>query len=147
MAFAHWMKAIYQGCKKELETTSDLMKKYADNIRAESRRYNKGDLVMLNGKNIKTRLLSRKLDHKLYLPFEILELISPTAICLRLPKTWKIYPIFHISLFEPFITKGKEVNIDEIVRSAALVERAPKYDVDKIIGSSQKNGKVLYLVK
>jgi hypothetical protein len=115
IAYGHWMKAIYEDCKKELEKTSDQMKKYADKTRAESPRYNKGDLVMLNGKNIKTRHPSRKLDHKLYGPFEILELISPTAIRLRLPKTWKIHPIFHVSLIEPFITGGKEVNIDEIL--------------------------------
>jgi hypothetical protein len=147
IAYGHWMKAIYEDYKKELETPRDRMKKYADTTRAESPRYNKGDLVMLNGKNIKTRRPSRKLDHKLYGPFEILELISQTAIRLRLPKTWKIHPIFHVSLIEPFITGGKEVNIDEILRSAEPVENAPEYDVHKIMGSSKKNGKVLYWVK
>jgi hypothetical protein len=91
------------------------MKKYADKTQAESPRYNKGDLVMLNGKNIKTRRPSRKIDHKLYGPFVILELVSPTAIQLWLPKTWKIHPIFHVCLIEPFITGGKDVNIDEIL--------------------------------
>jgi hypothetical protein len=147
IAYGHWMKAIYEDCKKELEKTSNRMKKYADKTRPESPRYNKGDLVMLNGKNIKIRHPSQKLDHKLYGPFEILESISPTAIRLRLPKTWKIDPIFHVSLIEPFITGGKEVNIDEILQSAAPVESAPEYDVDRIMGSSEKNGKVLYLVK
>jgi hypothetical protein len=73
IAYGHWMKAIYEDCNKELEKTSDRMKKYADKTRAESPRYNQGDLVMLNGKNIKTRRPSRKLDHKLYGPFEILD--------------------------------------------------------------------------
>jgi hypothetical protein len=87
MTYGHWMKAIYEDCEKELEITSDRMKKYADKPRAESHRYNKGDVIMLNGKTIKTRRPSRKLDHMLYGPFEILEFISPTAIRLRLPKT------------------------------------------------------------
>jgi hypothetical protein len=52
-----------------------------------------------------------------------------------------------VSLIEPFITGGKEVNIDEILQSAAPVESAPEYDVAKIMGSSEKNRKVLYLVK
>jgi hypothetical protein len=81
------MKVIYEDCKTELEKTSDQMKKYADKTRAELPRNNQGDLVMFSGKNIKTRRPSRKLDHKLYGPFEILELISLTAIRLRLTKT------------------------------------------------------------
>jgi hypothetical protein len=80
LAYRHWKKAIYEGCKQELEKIRDRMKKYAHKIRDELTRYTKGDLVMLNGKNIKTRRPSCKLDHKLYRPCEILELISPTAI-------------------------------------------------------------------
>jgi hypothetical protein len=112
------MKAIYEDCKQELEKTSNRMKIYVDKRRAEWPRYKTGDLVMLNGKNIKSRLPSRTLDHKLYRLFEILELISPTAIQLRLLKTWKIHPIFHVFLIEPCINRGKEVNMDEILRSA-----------------------------
>jgi hypothetical protein len=52
-----------------------------------------------------------------------------------------------VSLIEPFITGGREVNIDEILRSAGPVESAPKYYVDKIIRSRKKKRKVLYLVK
>jgi hypothetical protein len=70
---------------------------------------------MLNEKNIKTRRPSRKPDHKLYGPFEILELISPTAIRLRLPKIWKIHPVFYVFLIKPFTTGGKEVNINKIL--------------------------------
>jgi hypothetical protein len=53
---------------------------------------------------------------------------------------------FHVSLIDPFITGGKEFNIKEILPSAAHIESDPEYDVDKIMGSSDLNRKVLYLV-
>jgi hypothetical protein len=86
IAYRYYMKAIDEDYKKELEKTSNRMKKYADKPRPESPRYNIGDLIMFNGKNIKTRHLSRKLDHNLYGPFKIFEFISRTAIRLRFPK-------------------------------------------------------------
>jgi hypothetical protein len=63
------------------------MKKYADQSRIEPPSLELGNLVMLTEKNIKTRPLAQKLDHKMYAPFEILDIISPMAVRLRLPKT------------------------------------------------------------
>jgi hypothetical protein len=87
LAYGHWMKAVVDNCKKELEKSSERMMKYADQSRIEPPSFEWGNLVMLSGKNIKTRRLARKLDHKMYGPFEILDIISPTAIHLRLAKT------------------------------------------------------------
>jgi hypothetical protein len=88
VAYGHWMKAVVENCKKELEKSSEQMNKYADQSRIEPPSFEPGNLVMLNGKNIKPRRPARKLDHKIYGPFEILDIISPTAVRLRLPKTW-----------------------------------------------------------
>jgi hypothetical protein len=68
------MKAIYRDCKIELENTNDRIKKDADKTQAELLRYNKGDLVILKDKNIMTRCPFRKLNYRLYVPFEILVL-------------------------------------------------------------------------
>jgi hypothetical protein len=62
------------------------MKKYADQSRIEPPSFEPGNLVMLNGKNIKTRRPARKLDHNMYGPFEILDIISTTTVRLSLTK-------------------------------------------------------------
>jgi hypothetical protein len=80
IAYGHWPKAIYEDCKKELDRTGNQMKNNADTTGAVSPRYNKGKVLILNEQNIKTRRPSQNLDRKLYEPFEILELILPTAI-------------------------------------------------------------------
>jgi hypothetical protein len=103
VAYGHWMKAVVENCKKELEKSSERMKKYADQSRIEPLSFEPGNLVTLNGNNIKLRRPARKLDYMVYGPFEILDIIPPTAVRIHLPKMWKIYPVFHVSLIELFV--------------------------------------------
>jgi hypothetical protein len=65
VAYGHWMKLVYEHCKKELEKTSKGMKKYANQTHIKSPSFKTGNLVMLNGKNIKTHQLARNLEHKI----------------------------------------------------------------------------------
>jgi hypothetical protein len=123
------------------------MKKYVDQHRLEPPSFEPGNLVMLNGKNIKTRHPARKLEHKMYGPYEILDIISPTAVRLRLPKTWKIHPVFHVTLIELFVEGNRDVDLNAVLKTSDPIENAPEYDVDKVMGSTEKDGKVLYLVK
>jgi hypothetical protein len=60
----------------------------------------KGDKVYLLRKNIATKRLSDKLDHKKLGLFEIAKIKSLVNYCLKLPKIIKIYLIFYVSLLE-----------------------------------------------
>ena len=44
----------------------------------------------------------KKLQMKRAGPFEIEQVISRTAFCLRIPPQWKIHPIFHTSLLTTY---------------------------------------------
>jgi hypothetical protein len=78
------------------------MGKYYDRPTKEPPKYSVGDLVMLQGKNLKTQRLSRKLDALLDEPFKVPKVLSPTAIKLELPNRWRIHNAFHVSLIEPY---------------------------------------------
>jgi hypothetical protein len=97
--------------------------------------------------NIKTRHPGRKLELKMYGPFEILDIISPIAVRRRLPNIWKIYPVFHVSLIELFVKGNQDVDLNAVLKTSNPIENAPEYDVDKVMGSTKKDRKVLYLVK
>jgi hypothetical protein len=60
-----------------------------------------GDKAYLLRKNIVTKRLSDKLDHKKLGPFKIAKIKSLVNYCLKLPKTIKIYPVFYVSLLKP----------------------------------------------
>jgi hypothetical protein len=67
----------------------------------------KGDEVWLEGKNLKNNYPTAKLAPKRFGPFEIEEEVGTGAYRLKLPKTWKIHPVFHVSLLTPYV-KTKE---------------------------------------
>jgi hypothetical protein len=79
----------------------------------------------------------------MYRPFEILDIISPMAVHLRVPKTWKIDPVFHVSFIEPFLKGNRDVDLIAVLKTSDYIENAPEYDVDKVMGSTEKDGKVL----
>jgi hypothetical protein len=143
------MHTIYESAAKALLRAQERMKHYADQHRKDIPVYQIGDLVMLNGKNIQTRRPSRKLDHKNHGPFQVEKVVSPLAVKLTLPRKWKIHNVFHVSLLEPF-RAGKQrtpVDPDKILREADDIENNKLYDVDEIMGSTQKDRRVLYLVR
>jgi hypothetical protein len=146
-AYGHWITAIHDDCRDTLEKTCETMKKFADRDRTELPKYSKGDLVMLSGKNIRTRRPCKKLDHKLHGPFEITEVISETAICLNLPVKWKIHKVFHVLLLEPVIQGNQDVNLEKVLDTADPIEADDEYHVEEVMGSVEKKGKVSYLVK
>jgi len=78
------------------------MKKYYDQKATEQPNIEVGDLVIMNAKNIGTKRPSKKLSPKLYGPFEVLEKKGNRASKLEISPRWKIHPVFHVSLLEPY---------------------------------------------
>ena len=74
--YAHWMESVNELCVKRLEETRERMGKYYDRTRKEAPPYSVGDLVMLNGKNIRTRRAAKKLDAKLFGPLKVVRLVG-----------------------------------------------------------------------
>jgi hypothetical protein len=70
---------------------------------------------MIDGRNICTKRQCRKLEDKLYGPFQISKVGSNKRWCrLKLPETWKIHPAFHVSLLEPYRANLKEREIPPV---------------------------------
>jgi len=147
--YAHWMKAIQDEARKGLEAAQERMRRYTDPARKESPAYQVGDLVMLNGRNIKTRRPSKKLNHKNHGPFQIEKIISPFAVCLTLPRKWKIHNVFHMSLLEPYRTSEHRSPPDptKVLREADDIEQSQEYDVEEVMSARKQGRRILYLVK
>ena len=81
-------------------------------------------------------------------PFRVLNIISPTAIRLNLPKKWRIHNSFYISLLESYRTGLQETpNPDQIIRDTEPV-KAEDYEIDEIKDSIYTEGNIIkYLVK
>jgi hypothetical protein len=63
---------------------------------------NIGDKIWLLHCNLKTNRPCNKLDFRHLGPFSVVKKINDVAFHLGLPPSMKIYPLFHISLLEPY---------------------------------------------
>ena len=66
-------------------------------------RWQVGEQVWLEGRNLLLPYGSAKLAPRRHGPFKIIKVISPVAYELELPLQWKIHPVFHASLLTPYI--------------------------------------------
>jgi diacylglycerol kinase len=80
-------------------------------------------------RNIQTKQLSTKLDHKKLELFKIKRIIRLINYKLVLPRTINIYPVFHISLLELILLEVLLVLVIEI----ELVNPNIKYKVEEIL--------------
>jgi len=100
---------------------------------------------MINAKNIKTRRPTKKLDYELCGKFRIKRLIGTNAYELeRTPSTGKIYPVFHISLLEPYYLNNMPDRHSPTPPPVKLQEI--EYHVEKIMTSELSKTWVWYLV-
>ena len=164
------MESVHEHCVKHLEETRERMGKYYDCSRKEAPSYSVGDLVMLNGKNIRTRRAAKKVDAKLFAsgPFKVVRLVGEggQSVELELPQHWRVHNVFHTSLIEPYRTSVHGLRDEPIVvTDSAYVDRIgvfhevgfnvegnqilEDFAVEEIMGSqyNAERKKVFYLFK
>jgi len=149
--YIHYMSSVHDLCRENLEKAREVMGKYYNRGRLEPPNYQVGDLVMLNGKNLRTRRSTKKFDHKMFGPFRINKVVSPMAVRLTLPRGWNIHPTFHVKLLEPFRSSPTDDDVDdeEILEEMDGLITSGDFTPEEIMGSSfnKVKNKVLYLVR
>ena len=150
--YFHWMTSVHESCSANLEKSRAAMGKYFNKGKRDPPPFKEGDLVMLSGKNLKTRRPSKKLDSKMYGPFEIEKIILPLAERLTLPRTWHIHNVFHTKLLEPYRTSRRRARPDaaKVLRELdSSLSELEEFKVEEIMGSSydKHSRRVFYLVR
>ena len=111
-------------------------------------KYKTGDLVWLEGRNLRIDRPSVKLAPKRYGPFKIGKTLSPITYQLELPPQWKIHNVFHADLLTPY--HETELHGPNFTRPPPdLIDGEEEYEVEEIV-QSRKYGrqcKVQYLIK
>ena len=114
----------------------------------EGRKFQKDDLVWLEGCNLKTDQPTSKLAAKRYGPFVVAQVLSPVTYQLTLPDQWKIHPVFHVDLLTPY--KETTFHSNNYTRPPPdLINNEEEYEVEKILDSRVRGRKrqIQYLVK
>jgi hypothetical protein len=107
-----------------------------------------GDLVWLEGKNLRTVQPAAKLAPKRHGPFKVVQVMSAVNYRLELPTQWSIHPVFHIDL----LTRYHETPIHGANYQRPppdLVEGEEEYEVETVLASRRfgRRKKLQYLVK
>jgi len=100
--YTHWMKTVQENARTTLKQTREAIKKYDDRKAPPQPDIETGELVMLKAKNIKRKRPTKKFTPRWYSPFKVLEKKGNRAFKLDIPACWKIHPVFHVSLLEPY---------------------------------------------
>jgi len=100
--FVDKLKKIQEEAKAALHKAHDDMKCFADRMCAHALEYKEGDQVWLSTKNLNTNQPSRKLTERQIGPYTITCVVSPNAIVLKLPPSFKIDAPINVSQLCPY---------------------------------------------
>ena len=99
--YGHYMTCMHKKLRERLEESVETMKKHYNKKRKTIQPLEKGELVMLNGQNIRAKHRCTKLEVKQLGPIEMLSAESNLRYSkLKLPDSWKIHPVFNIDLLK-----------------------------------------------
>jgi hypothetical protein len=107
-----------------------------------------GDLVWLEGRNLRTVQPTAKLAPKRHGLFKVTQVMSAVNYRLELPTQWSIHPVFHIDLLTPYHeTPIHGANYQR--PPPDLVEGEEEYEVETVLASRHfgRRKKLQYLVK
>jgi hypothetical protein len=88
----------------------------------------------------------QKLDNKRYSPFEVEEKVGDRAYHLKLPETWAIHNIFHLT----FLTRTHTAEFDSQKKPTPpppdIIEEEEEYEIEEICRHRRKGRGTQYLV-
>jgi Chromo (CHRromatin Organisation MOdifier) domain len=108
-----------------------------------------GDEVLINPHSLElvdVKGKSRKLVQRKIGPFEITEIISPTAYRLRLPDTYPMHNVVNIQHLTKY-HRSKDDSRPNLANPRDERQATEEYEVDKIVGEKRIGGKTLYRVR
>lgn len=147
------MKNIKLGlelAKQAIKKAQEHQKDHYDKKRTEAPSFEKGDLVLLDQRNLKTVRDSKKLDHRKVGPFKVLKRVGNNAYKLKLTNRMKgLSPVFNVNLLEAYHPDTIDGRTQPPPPPVVISEEDIEFEVQKIIKHRPfgKNKVIQYLVK
>ena len=138
---AEWLRSTRSHLQELWEKVSKQQaKSYNSSHKAVT--FQVGDKVLLRSVNIRTLRPKKKLDHRQLGPFQIIEKKGTQAYKLDLPaKYGRIHPVFHISLLEPWYSRGVDPEPQSV-----LIDDEEEWEINEVRDKRVRNGAPEYLI-
>jgi hypothetical protein len=140
---AQQMEQLLSELKTEMKRLQAIHAQQANESRRIRAQFNVDDQVLLDARNISTTQPSRKLHWKRIGPYEVVEVLNPWAIGIKLPHQLRIHDVQPISRLEktannphplqhyepplPVIVEGNEIYEVERIKDFKMFRRQPQY--------------------
>jgi hypothetical protein len=131
-----WLEQAQQCAQAAIQVVQQLVIQWGQRKKGQRhyRGHTVGDMVWLEGTNLKLTHPKSKLDAKRYGPFPITKKVSPVVFQLTLPPQWHIHNVFHTSLLTPY-KKTEEYGDNFVQPPPELINGQEEYKVEQIMNS------------
>ena len=141
-AMVHCCSRIWAATQQILIRRGDQVKKAADRRRRLAPNYQPSQRVWLSAKDLHLRVPSKKLAPRFVGPFPISRVIGPAAVRLRLPRSLRVHPTFHVSQVKP-VTENQQV---PPTAPPEVIDSGPVYKVKQLLAVRNRGRGKQYLV-
>lgn len=136
---------IWAAARKVLLRSADRMKGAADRRRRPAPAYRPGEKVWLSTRDLPLHVVSRKLAPRFVGPFAVSKVINPVAVRLRLPRSLKVHPTFHVSKLKP-VKESSMVPATQPPPLPRMIDGGPVYTVKRLLAVRNRGRGKQFLV-
>ncbi|XP_057714608.1 uncharacterized protein lrfn5a isoform X1 [Corythoichthys intestinalis] len=137
-------RRIWEAARQALVRQGDRVKKAADRHRRPAPAYQAGQRVWLSARNLPLRATCRKLAPRFVGPYPVSKVIGPAAVRLRLPRSLRVHPTFHVSQVKP-VVESSMVPVPP-PPPPLEIDGGPAYQVKRLLAVRPRGRGFQYLV-
>ncbi|KAI3351293.1 hypothetical protein L3Q82_005837 [Scortum barcoo] len=138
-------RKIWAAARRMLLRNQSRMKAAADRHCRPAPAYRLGQKVWLSTKDLPLHVHSRKLAPRFVGPFPVSKLINPVSVQLKVPRSLRVHPTFHVSKLKPF-RESPLVPPSKPPAPPRIVDGGPVYTVKKLLAVRKRGRGRQFLV-